>query len=128
MKPIYNTYLQLCIQNFNLGIILCKYYYSVLIGLIPPHLSACPRTGSGFGSHDNFYIQWFEVVCFVDIGGIVDYHCLSTDGTRMISLATDEPDTIITLDLWDKFLILASAGLFLIFVLICFWEQLNQRT
>ena len=77
MKPIYNTYLQLCFQNFNLGIILCKYYYSVLIGLIPPHLCACPRTGSGFGSHDNFYIQWFEVVCFVDNGGIVDYHCLS---------------------------------------------------
>lgn len=43
----------------------------------------------------------------------------STDGTRMISLATDEPDTIITLDPWDKLLILASAGLFLIFVLIC---------
>lgn len=37
----------------------------------------------------------------------------------MISLATDEPDTIITLDPWDKLLILASAGLFLIFVLIC---------
>lgn len=37
----------------------------------------------------------------------------------MISLATDAPEHIITLDPWDKLLIIASAGLFLLIVLIC---------
>ena len=54
-----------------------------LTGLTPPHFCGCPNPGYGFPTPYVvfFYVQWFEVrgvvVCFVDIDGIVDHHCLT---------------------------------------------------
>jgi len=41
----------------------------------------CPKLGPGYSANvvGFFYVQWFRwevVICFVDIEGIVDYHCL----------------------------------------------------
>ena len=52
-----------------------------LTGLTPPHLCACPRTCiSNFIYCGVFFVfselSWEVVVRFVDIGGIVDHHCL----------------------------------------------------
>ena len=50
--------------------------------LIPPHFCACPKQGSGFStSHVMVFfmfndLRWEVIVRFIDIGGIVDYHCL----------------------------------------------------
>ena len=53
-----------------------------LSSLFQPHFCACSKTGPVFPnaiSHCLFMfneISWEVIVCFVDIGGIVDHHCL----------------------------------------------------
>jgi hypothetical protein len=48
------------------------------IGLSPPHLLACLKSGIGFPMSRVFlYLRWEVVVCFVDVYWTVDHHCLS---------------------------------------------------
>ena len=42
--------------------------------LIPPHLCVCPKRIKTWIFND---LRWEVVVCFVDIGGIVDHPCLA---------------------------------------------------
>jgi hypothetical protein len=55
-----------------------------LTGLTPPYLCACPKPWLGFLLNVTYRFLFFcvsneprcdVVVCFVDIGGIVDHHC-----------------------------------------------------
>ena len=65
---------------------LWKYNYQVgrvefpLTGSTPPHFCACPRPGPGASYVMVFFmficLRWEVIVGFVDIGGIVDHHCL----------------------------------------------------
>ena len=54
-----------------------------LTSLTPPHFYACSKPGSGFPTSYvmaffcSNYLRREVIVCFVDIGGIVDHHCLN---------------------------------------------------
>ena len=54
-----------------------------LFGLTPPHLSACPKPKPDFPTlHGVIFFMFSDlrlevIVCFGDIGGIVDHHCLN---------------------------------------------------
>ena len=50
-----------------------------LTGITPPHCCTCPKPGPGFlTSHIVVFLCLVKSreVCFVDIGGIIDQHCL----------------------------------------------------
>ena len=48
-----------------------------LTGLTQPYFRACPNPGPGFPSSYVLVFLMFNYICFVDIGGIVDHHCLN---------------------------------------------------
>jgi hypothetical protein len=62
-----------------------------LIGLIPPHLCACPMPRASFLTTFGvvlFYIQRVEgIVRFIVIGGIVDHYCLNNSFNNDWSLS-----------------------------------------
>ena len=75
-KVILNTYIAFLFYSFSNDFRI--QLYKILTN--PPHLYVCPKSWLGFPT-PNFVLLfmcnefWWEVI--VDIGGIVDHHCLS---------------------------------------------------
>jgi len=72
---MYTQYQTICSSNYS-GTKWDKYW-------TPPYVCACPKQGHWLQNvicHGFYYVQWLRwefTVLFVDIGGIVDYHCLN---------------------------------------------------
>jgi hypothetical protein len=72
-----------------------------LTSLTLPHFCACPKPGPGdpipyAGVFFMFTdLRWKVVVCFVDIGGIVDHHCLSFHQMRSPTLLFSWPVSVV---------------------------------